>query len=62
MGMLAGMIMTVQVIVIYIDYIVDAKFTEQDVINMFYDKHKKSRVVVVCKCFLITDGSITYEQ
>ena len=46
----------------HIDYIVDAKFTEQDVINMFYDKHKKSRVVVVCKCFLITNGLVTYEQ
>lgn len=46
----------------HIDYILDAKVTKQDVINMFCDKHKKSRVVVVYKCFLITDGSITYEQ
>ena len=47
---------------IHIDYIIDAKFTKQDVINMFCNKYNNSRVVVVCKCFLITDSSITYEQ
>lgn len=28
---------------------------------MFYNEHKNSRVVTVCKCFLITNGSVTYE-
>ena len=46
----------------HIDYILDAKFTKQDVINMFCNKHKKSRVVVVCKCCFITNGSVTYEH
>ena len=46
----------------HIDYILDAKFTKQDVINMFCNKHKRSRVVVVCKCFFVTNGSITYEH
>ena len=47
---------------IHIDYIVDAKFTKEDVIDMFCNENKKHRVVVVCKCFLITNGSVTYEQ
>lgn len=46
---------------IHIDYMVNASFTRQDVINMFCNKYNNSRLVVVCKCFLITDGSITYE-
>ena len=46
----------------HIDYMVNASFTKQDVIDMFCNKYNNSRVVVVCKCFLITDGSITYEQ
>lgn len=45
----------------HIDYIIDAKFTKEDVIDMFCNENKKHRVVAVCKCFLITDGSITYE-
>ena len=46
----------------HIDYIIDDKFTKEDVIDMFCNEHKKSRVVVVCKCLLITNGSITYEK
>ena len=45
----------------HIDYIIDAKFTKEDVIDIFCNENKKHRVVAVCKCFLITDGSITYE-
>ena len=47
---------------IHIDYIIDAKFAKEDVIDMFCNEHKKSRAVAVCKCFLVTNGSITYEQ
>ena len=46
----------------HIDYIIDAKFTKEDVIDMFCNENKKHRMVVVCKCFLITNGSVTYEQ
>lgn len=44
------------------DYIVNATFTKDDVINMFCNEHKNYRIVVTIKCFLISSGSVTYNN
>lgn len=46
---------------IHKDYIVNASYTKKDVINMFCNQYKDCREVAVSKCFLVTNGAVTYK-
>ena len=42
------------------DWVLDAHFKKESVINMFYNLHQTSRYVAVHKCEIIKSGEIEY--
>ena len=46
----------------HIDFIANATLTKSDIYEMFRDRHRGSRVIVIDKCYIVASGVITYEH
>ena len=46
----------------HIDFIANATVTKQDIHDMFCEKYRGNRVIVIDKCYIVASGVITYEH